>query len=136
MGTEVSAEPVLNRELVEKVIKHIDEEPRRLEMSTWLQFYPKGLEVEYDLPPCGIVGCIAGTAVLIHDKVDQLHRGQIFVATRAIEVLGLSPEQVVTVFYVTSWPTRFIEMYEMAQSKRERADATIARLRYLLETGM
>lgn len=139
MGTEISAEPVLNRELIEKVIAHIEEDYRRLEMYTWLTFHNKsdGVDVDdYDLPPCGIVGCIAGTAVYLHDKITAETRIDVSIEHRARQLLGLTLANYGSVFFVTDWPEQFRIMYMGAGiDTRLKKDAVVARLRYLLETG-
>lgn len=49
--------------LINDVIKAIREEPKRLDMNTWLSYFqgkPNYSTYKEDLPSCGTIGCFAG----------------------------------------------------------------------------
>lgn len=76
----------MNIELLNKIVAHAEEEPRRFNMHTWYEDVSGVLtgqdtardangvagtelfEDESDVPPCGAVGCLAGTACILSGK--------------------------------------------------------------------
>lgn len=128
-----------DRALIERIIKQVEEEPKRLEMDTWLVFYDAEACKFYDsIPLCLTVGCFAGWAVLLHDgpeKVNPKTRDYIGIERRAQEIFGWTKDFADTVFYTAEWPDQFRDQYLCATDKPEQAAALVARLRNLLAEG-
>jgi hypothetical protein len=55
----------INLKLLEKIKKHIEEEPRRFDMDTWGVKHDMRKYRNEDTPPCGTSACLAGWAVLL-----------------------------------------------------------------------
>jgi hypothetical protein len=94
----------MNVELLRRVQAHIREEPRRLNMETWLDKFES--QAEYDeeltnsgLPPCGTVGCIAGWAVSLSELPG--HHGNF--GTEAAELIG--DDEAHNLFFEVYWPS-------------------------------
>lgn len=84
----------LNVKLLRRVQKHILKEPSRLMMSDWIiQKTPDCLKFYNDddklvsFPKCNTAACIAGWAVMLHDKHPPERES---VQTRAVKILGLA----------------------------------------------
>ena len=73
-------------DLLNDIIRIIQEEPRRMDMGNWI-CNPKAVSAVRKLPACGTVGCIAGWAVVLHDGVEPAYRGQRYIAERAVVLL-------------------------------------------------
>jgi hypothetical protein len=141
-------------EILRTVQKRITEEPRRLYMEDW------GLKVspEFDNnPPCGTVACIAGHVMLLtpegrqylkdmHD-LDVTEKGVMLgeetvrrgfgseAGDFAKNLLGLTSEQVATLFFADRWPQPFHEMWLEAHGHEAEVKVANARIEYLIQTG-
>jgi len=141
----------LNKALLNKVKKHILEEPNRLIMSTWLSKTTPGTKINpgawgennMEVPKCGTVGCIAGWIVLLaHPDADERMKletlyGYNAIAKRALGIADLSvyysgiPFEI---FYVDRWPEPFkTQYYEVSykfpnhdEAQKERAKIVAA----------
>lgn len=90
----------MNIELLNKIMDHIEEEPRRFNMETWYEDVSDAVKMEAggedydyimeqanrhadlfqdtnDIPPCGAVGCLAGTACILSGAVQPLDKGDV-----------------------------------------------------------
>lgn len=149
----------LNRKLIEKVIKHIEEEPQRLDMDVWVEKVndkSRHDRIEYgdaeDLQPaCGTVGCIAGWAMLLDQPAKR--RKELFAMTpkrfiralfggdfsevsrRGAKLLGIEEGDQDAVFMTDYWPEPFGDKFRAANTQKKRAKITVARLKHLLRTG-
>lgn len=91
----------INVELLNKVKRHILENPRRLNMNYVIarkgekevQLHPSNFSRRW--PSCGTVGCIAGWTVLLKDGMDFAGDAQ----SRAQELLGITSSQANELFY-------------------------------------
>jgi hypothetical protein len=141
----------MNKELLLQVKKHILARPSRVRMSNYVITDKQAMGVEvikkkgrkyfnfaYDatfanfrnswgesytqtVPSCGIVGCIAGWTVLIHDGVEN-YNTQINIPIRALELLQLPMETGNSrLFHVSKWPMAQQNAYCAAKSQRKRA---------------
>lgn len=146
----------MNIELLQRVRQHILDEPRRLNMGTWVSTVGKTVPAfagvygrdEADLPPCGTVACVAGWAVLLSRFNGKPEEYAAFIRERPSlfpdgltssigqEELGLSPSQMETLFYVGRWPERFRVAHEQAEENGDyqaMAQITADRIDYLIE---
>lgn len=126
----------LNVPLLRKVQKHILEEPRRLNMSQWLQYS--------DAAPCGTVGCIAGWALKLSGS--RLRNTDKF-AKAASELLNIKFSRTkdyrlfnddcdaARLFSTLNWPRQFSERYYSSEFPSERAEVTSDRIDYFIEEG-
>jgi hypothetical protein len=136
----------LNRELIKQIIDIIEDEPKRLEMSTWVLNPLKSQQA----PSCGTTGCIAGWAVMLNlrrdavlakrkidaEKIyDRLNKRNKDMEGEGMRLLGLPYDIAPTVFYYDQWPEPFQRRYMAAATPKARARATVARLRHLLNRG-
>jgi hypothetical protein len=90
----------MNIELLNKIMDHIEEEPRRFNMEAWYEDVSEAVKMEAigedydyimeqanrnaqlfqdtnDIPPCGAVGCLAGTACILNGAVQPLDKGNV-----------------------------------------------------------
>jgi hypothetical protein len=126
---ETVTETGINWELLEQVVKHAEEEPRRFNMETWYTDaadYVKG-NVEFEefngehdfklngpeeLPPCATIGCLAGSACILSGEAPvhftETYKGVTIVHydppsggwfENGQRVLGLTYEQAQRLFY-------------------------------------
>lgn len=129
--------------LLRRVCKRVLEEPRRVDMSSWVSknHFDGG-------PPCGTVGCIAGWAIMDRwskKKLTKLTDGdvlemQVGAARNFAKLIGVDPWSPLfkSLVYVESWPEPFRSRYVRAEAKnspRLRALATVARVKHYIKTG-
>ncbi len=122
----------MNVELLRKVVEHVELEPRRFNMHEWYvdatgvvcgEIDVCNLDVSSffdengsDVPPCGVVGCIAGTTCIISGKAIGFPRGiingrKLFEykmpiggwAKNAQKLLELTDDQAERLFYPGYW---------------------------------
>lgn len=130
----------MNVRLLRKVKNHILEEPRRFIMRTWLltreyvggPSYPSDNGAkEVKFAKCGTAACIAGWAVLLHDKritnYDEIAR-------RASELLELDEMKSYRLFGATWWPEPFGSQYRKAKTPTARAKIAAARIEHYIKT--
>lgn len=153
-------------------------EPRRLAMSDWgAVFDPNNKAVKEavanvidwdtldgnDMPPCGTVGCIAGTIVLLNTPKEKLDRmmaracklskefvqgvedglepdsteSAVFLDADVMgrRLLGLNKAQSDRLFMPGDWPGEFQDLYDEADTPLKRVYATIRRIEYFIFTG-
>lgn len=126
-----------NIKLLEKVKKHILEEPRRLNMSSGIK------KVQKRKVPCGTIGCIAGWSVLLSKSLLELtkdleideEKGWMPIEQDAQELLGISDLQKGNLFYLHNWPSKFQLTYKRAKTANGRARATAKRIDYFIKFG-
>lgn len=118
-------------DLLEDIIKAIDEEPKRIRMGDWLVRTNESPEYlkEHDLPACGTVGCIAGWATVLKPDADERYWD---VEGSAAELLGLTADQVSHLFYY--FPAVVGE--DSTAGTREYADKVIAHIREFMAANM
>ncbi len=123
--------PKLNVRLLRKIQKMILEEPRRLNMWLVQNHYSKRDvdNSEYNLPPCGTVGCIAGWALNLSGftRSNSLNK--------AATLLGIERTASDHVFLVSDWPEKFHNRYNDARTQRQKARVTSNRIDYLIKHG-
>ncbi len=99
--------PKFNRKLYDKVIDHILEEPKRLDMSVYA-VSPEDLEIrdEKRVPECGTVACFGGWAVALKHKwkAKKLADNYGELADLSREALGITFEESKVLFHVDCWP--------------------------------
>lgn len=102
----------MNIKLLQKIKKHILEEPNRLYMPGWFIRGMPGERIEQDqvFPACGTACCIAGWACVLSDQDVNVLLAEI--------LLGLTGAQANDLFHVSNWQER--EAFYHA-SVRERA---------------
>lgn len=132
----------MNVELLRHISRHIQEEPRRLDMNITLNKLDRLAEID-DMPPCGTVGCIAGWACVL---TDQIPNNFIHVLPTAMKAIGLSDIEADRLFaeptfaftrggaYKAHWPTDLANRYEAAETAQEKADVTVERIERFIAT--
>jgi hypothetical protein len=94
----------MNKELLMKVAKHVLAEPNRLDMNHLLikdlipgghYMYADDDDSDHDVPPCGIVGCIAGWSVVISSGDDVIKRSIEYwgAGTKALELTPVQADR-------------------------------------------
>jgi len=108
----MKAKPKLQVAKIKKVLKHITEDLRRLEMGIWGTFISEEelkemrLSEKRNYPTCGTKACFAGWAVLLEvkrnrwsklfDSGGHMHVGSI--SRKAQKILGLTKEEARSLF--------------------------------------
>ena len=129
----------MNVSLLQQIRASILEEPRRLDMDTWVE--------RSSSAPCGTISCIAGHAVLIDmlNRADKTFRNKMFLADnlpllgeisgKARKLLGLASTQRDKLFFVRYWPDKFREQYSdvmnynmFAEELKKPARAQLAKI--------
>lgn len=135
----------LNVRLLNKVKKHILEEPLRLRMSSWLRiatkasqkqqrFGPRGEFTDYGepntqtFPACKTIGCIAGWTVLLGLPADQAKNisPDDDIEEIAVRLLNMDYSDMCSLFYVGDWPDHLHQAYIAAKTPIERAKLVAA----------
>ena len=122
----------LNKDLVRKTREFILLEPHRFDMSIWGWDHCKAMD------PCGSVGCIAGTAWVIHQReqgvTDMAQIWESFNSDRAALVLGIRTEEEYPdqLFILSEWPTEFRTRYEEAAYPHGKAQVAAEYLTWLI----
>jgi hypothetical protein len=115
-------EDFVNGKLLQRIKKHILEDPKRLDMGMFLarkEQHPGA----YKYPACGTVGCIAGWACVL--SKENLTRSD-EIEQRAAELLGLTPIQAARLFYSGSGMGHKAQSRKMARSVAKIIDTFIA----------
>ncbi len=98
--------PKFNEKLYDRVVAHILEEPKRLDMESFAYSVWGIKELGDKAPSCNTVGCFAGWAVALKKKWRggqlAIHYGAI--PNLAQEFLGLTPDERFILFHPTRWP--------------------------------
>lgn len=130
--------------LLRRVKKHILEEPRRLDMSDWVE--------TSKVSPCGTTACIAGWTLLLklppkerravlvepdaYVKRDMLTAGErAMFLEHAENALELDRCQSMRLFYDDNWPKGFDRAFDKACSRKARAQVTADRIEHFIKTG-
>lgn len=105
MKTKLTAKA---KKILLKAAKSISENPLNVDMAVFI-------EHNSTVAPCGTVGCIAAW-ICAHGEVKNLRRlkepwDSGAIADRAAKILGLSTDQLSTLFYVEDWPEKFSNRY-------------------------
>lgn len=126
---------MLNIELLQKVKKHILEEPKRLAMIHWTlrglpgQFLTSegwGEIGERVFPPCGTVGCIAGWTCMLSGMASGTR-------SSAEELLEISRFESDSLFMVEDWPEPIRTQYMHATTPELRAKLAAKRIDLFIE---
>lgn len=155
------AKPKHNFRLLRRVIKHIKEEPKRLNMDI-LSHHVEAFDP--DFPPCGTQGCIAGWACMLTGTKPRMYDN--FMWGKGRKLLGLTSEEAKRLFNVPAeavsihetevddpdcyynweseedkeaeaklyWPYKFAKRYENATTARGKVNATVARIEHFIKT--
>lgn len=136
---------MLNKKLIRKIIKHIEAEPKRLNMNEWAM-----KDSSRSGPPCGTTACVAGWALLLDkpaaerrkimamddDKFERALFGRTSnILQMGAKKLGIDAGGAWKVFFSDQWPEPFYSDFTNATTKKKRTKITIARLEHLMETG-
>lgn len=113
----------MNVKLLNQIMEHILEEPRRANMDMWLQ--KNSHLYKHD---CHTVGCIAGWAVMLEGEKEE----QTYLNTRmaAIRLLKLPEGRENELFLVTNWPAGFrVRLDKHPEGTKAYAQAIVARIK-------
>lgn len=133
----------LNVKLINKVIKHIEEEPRRFDMDCWIY--------ENEEAPCGTSCCIAGWALILNRKripknhnerervidLDKFpYSNSELITKRACKALGTSIKNASSLFLENHWPVKYRSKYFGGKAlKKEKVHTrAIALLKEVIKT--
>lgn len=131
----------MNITLLNRVMKHILEEPRRLLMQSWL--VRKGYEEdqiecslptsEYNpkfrpFPPCDTAACIAGWTCILEGKGKSKR-----LDLMGKRLLGLDKKQAERLFIPDSWPKQFRRGLR-DNGTRLTAETAVARIKHFIKT--
>lgn len=117
----------LLRQIAEKAIEF----PETFDMDRW------GFTLPSDKAhPCGAVGCIAGTAVVLTEPARFLrlvdNRGDWFLAGK--NALDLSTREAERLFFTRDWPPTFMHRYNRAIRAKLRARIAVERIEHFIAT--
>lgn len=132
----------INKKLFKQVRDHIKEEPRRLAMGVFLQGVEEGSGVncvydaadrvrflsEKEVPPCGTVGCIAGW-------VGKLVNGTFKSTSNSADLLGITNEQSLKLFYPDSWKPKTYRKYRRSKTQIGRTRVVVGILDRIIKAG-
>ena len=142
----------MNIAKLKKLKKWILDEPRRYNQDCWL-FGRDSDVVREQKPPCGTAGCLAGNACLMEGFVPRRvpwdygyklshvvlpgSHDVIYVREKAEEILGLTEEQRIGLFAadLDGWPAEAQQLYDLATTPKQRAEAAAMAIDALIETG-
>lgn len=130
----------MKTQLLRRVKDAILEEPKRLEMETWVAVGHIGKGA----PPCGTVACVAGWVAILArsdsertpiaraaQSVASAHQGTRWTAMQA---LNIGSCQANSLFYVAKWPAKYAKQYYRAKTARGRALVTGRRIDAFIES--
>ena len=106
----------MNVKLLRKVEKFLLDEPRRFDMSNWVIDSNSKLARVLKPPPCGTMCCIAGAAVVIHEKIKLNHTDLTSVFGKSMGILDLPQDQAERLFAARNWPSKFCAAYNTART--------------------
>lgn len=141
--------------LLERVIAHIEEEPKRFDIAQW--GYKKSKLV--DGPACGTVACIAGWTLLLHARPDERAKslrarslkgmwtalglawddyGGVLdtdIGVRVAKLLDITNTEADRLFLLTSWPEPYRSRYIDAKlDPIARGAVAVERIRRFIRT--
>lgn len=127
----------MNTKLLNKIIRHIREKPKRFDM--------KILAKKSRLTPCGTAACIAGWAVLLTraDKQDKksfhslIDSGLLSFWYAGASAIGLDQEEARQLFETYNWPTRYRAPFNRAEHlghHRKAVEIAVRRIRHFIKT--
>lgn len=119
-------------ELYNRVIEHILEEPKRIDMCDWV--VPQSCVKGGRLPECGTVACFAGWTVAIANNWDYetLIQKRFSISSMAEEALGITRQQAVTLF--GAWPSDWLDkLYQHGVGTKAYAQVVASFARHYLK---
>lgn len=133
----------MNVELLEQICETIMQENTLFSMDLWFR-KRDGSIVHPSCPDdyCGTVCCIAGHAIKygcpngIADMV--ITEGAVYsnlYSNLACSLLQLSREEGERLFYISFWPSNYLNAYYETDLPRLRAKAAVNRIQHFIETG-
>jgi hypothetical protein len=130
----------MNTKLLRKIQQEIRKEPRRLDMSVWIDVYPPRHTID---PPCGTTACIAGFATILASRDKKTFSEEALKIKRDYErstqeeggkTLLLTPQQSSRLFFVHSWPEKFRDRWYGALTKHTEAEIACERIEHFIKT--
>lgn len=125
----------MNVELLEKVIAHIEEDPRRFHMDYWYDTSVIEQRLIGQEPPCGSIGCIGGWGEILAGRKEPTQGIDAFRA--ACEIFEISRPQVNRLCLRSNWPEPFRKDYNFAMKAGDFEEAVwiaVKRIRHFIET--
>lgn len=147
---------------LKKIEKYILEEPKRLNMRFWGAHTNKpsaiddlfnegvvGAALKEQNPPCGTIGCIAGTACVVAKDVKIPKKSDFFnfpanTPVKARKWLGISNQDSHKLFYLSEmgftegwcWPAKFEDrLAKFKPGTKGYAKVVVARIEHYIKTG-
>ncbi len=127
----------MNIPLLKEIQAAILEEPKRFQMSWWIE--------ESNETPCGTAACIAGHAVIINEVrilqktlkdfhvIKKIAHQLIYVEENARVLLDISREQSARLFLLDRWPWKYKNRYA-SSDQIGRAQVACARIEFFILT--
>jgi len=124
-------------QLLRKVKTQILREPKQFVMDHFFsdaQNLSK-LDIPRAIPNCGTAACIAGwvTAISLRKSPRDTQMDATFASDYAQDILGLSNNEVLRLFYVASWPRKFESRWWKAKTVEGRAKVAADRIDAFIE---
>lgn len=116
--------PKFNEKLFDKVIDHILEEPKRLDMDSFAYTVYEITALGSKAPSCGTVACFGGWAVALSKRWDAKRLSEQYgmIPDLAGDALGLTSLERYVLFYPNHWPARWTEkLYDHKQGSKAYA---------------
>jgi hypothetical protein len=147
----------MNVKLLRQIQKYILAEPKRFYLGSWGgSILPDVVDSLMDnedsfsrtmleqRPPCGALGCIAGTACILTGAIKPKLGSKIFffpesTAHKARRLLGIDAAAAERLFYLSEWgydgwPRKFERAYERCRTPRGRASVAVRRIDHFIKT--
>ena len=145
----------MNTKLLRQIIREIEAEPLRCNMTDWV-------DTDDPIASCGSVACIAGFAAAINLRetakgrqswkslIKTLYSKYYNIIDDATDLLDITRKQRERLFFIVDWPHEFIEKYKNVQEefntldleirssmkakRRKEAAVVIERIRHFIRT--
>lgn len=131
----------MNVELLEKVARHIEDNPEQLNMDVWYSHVHRSrvnwLRRLFGVSEqdCNTTACIAGWMVAIGGGGTCHANGVRNIKGEAMLLLGLPEVECEKLFMISQWPWHFRDEYMNCSTVDQRAKVTANRIRMFIERG-
>ncbi len=121
--------PKFNEKLYDRVVAHILEEPKRLDMDSYAYYDWEIRAMGNKAPSCNTVGCFAGWAVALKKRWrgEALSRHYNEMPHLAQELLGLTCDEGLVLFHPSKWPDEAREALNSQRSGTKRYAKLVAK---------
>ncbi len=117
----------VNVKLLDKVIEHMEAEPKRANMDTWLDENEQAYH-----HPCHTVGCIAGWTVALKKGRKKAVAGSRYwenIQSDAKKLLRITHDQAQELFLPGNWPSKFQERMDKSKGPGTKSYVKVIKAR-------